>query len=84
MGSIIPREALHDHYIGDIFVKKGTYVDANICAVMRSETHWEKPEEFLPSRWLENNNSKKEDAYTYTPFHSGARNCNKIKNLTLN
>ena len=45
---LIKREALCDHYIGDIFIKKGTFVDVNLFGVMKSNHHWEKPEEFFP------------------------------------
>jgi len=72
---LIPREALVDHMIGDIKVKKGTL--ANISQMMTNFNPqvFENPFKFDPYRWLNANKPKKIDPFSYVPFSAGGRNC---------
>jgi len=42
---------------------------------MKSEEYFDKPLEFLPERWLNDNPSKINSPYVYLPFGAGVRSC---------
>jgi len=67
------RVALQDHKIGELEVKKGTYLRPMFISVFHDERHFSKPEQFDPSRWRDN--TGKLDSYAFTPFSAGPRNC---------
>ena len=70
---IMPRRALEDHYMGDIFVKKGTLMSADLLGRNFSYQNYENPDEFKPERWLEKADIK--DPFAFIPFSSGPSNC---------
>jgi len=41
---IMPRRALEDHYMGDIFVKKGTLMSADLLGRNFSYQNYENPD----------------------------------------
>jgi len=67
------RVALQDHKIGELEIKKGTWVRPLFISVFHDERHFPKPEQFDPSRWRDN--AGKLDSYAFTPFSAGPRNC---------
>jgi len=67
------RVALVDHKIGELEIKKGTWVRPLFISVFHDEKYFSKPEQFDPSRWKEN--AGKLDSYAFTPFSAGPRNC---------
>jgi len=67
------RVALTDHKIGDLEIKKGTWVRVDILALSHNQKYYKNPEEYDPTRWKEA--AAKVDPYTFTPFGAGPRNC---------
>ena len=73
---IFIREAIKDHYIGKIKVKKGTLVNVSLTANCYSNSNFNNFSQFDPMRWLDNGEGTKlKDAFTYIPFFAGSRNC---------
>jgi len=70
---IFPREALQDHYLEDVKIKKGTTVTVGIVGNHLCDDFFVDPDRFYPERWLDNSAPK--DVYAYIPFSGGARNC---------
>ena len=75
---VVPRQALNDHNLKDLHVKKGTRVlfFTNINGV--NPEYFENPTEFNPERWFAQNEGDapwKKRSFAYLPFSSGARNC---------
>jgi len=68
------RVAIADHKIGDLEVKKGTWIRLEFLALSNSHKYFQNPEEYNPGRWKEAAISKV-DHYAYTPFSGGPRNC---------
>jgi len=67
------RVALVDHKIGELEIKKGTWVRPFFISVFFDEKHFSNPEQFNPSRWKDP--AGKLDAHAFTPFSAGPRNC---------
>ena len=70
------RTAIVNHKLGNLEVKKGTWVKPDFFAVCFNEDYYEEPEKFNPDRWKnDTQNSQKRDPYTFIPFSGGPRNC---------
>jgi cytochrome P450 len=72
------RVAIQDHYLGEIFVKKGTIVTAAPILNNYSENYYIKPHEFRPDRWIPGSEYHKlleNQFFVFTPFSAGPRNC---------
>ena len=67
------RVALVDHKIGELEIKKGSWIRPLFIATFHDAKNFDKPEQFDPSRWKEN--AGKLDSYAFTPFSAGPRNC---------
>ncbi|CAL5066370.1 unnamed protein product [Urochloa decumbens] len=62
--------------IGGYPVPKGTQVIVNMWAIMRDPASWEKPEEFMPERFLGTDlDPRGVDARAFVPFGEGRRLC---------
>ncbi|KAM3142819.1 hypothetical protein pb186bvf_005203 [Paramecium bursaria] len=66
----IPRVAVKDHYVGQIFVKKETRIDVGLMPITTHPKYFENSQEFDIDRWFK---MKSSDAYI--PFSGGRRNC---------
>lgn len=71
---IVGRTLLEPLKISDVEVPKGTEVSILIYALHRSPLLWKNPEEFDPTRFTEDEISKR-GPYEYIPFSAGYRNC---------
>jgi cytochrome P450 len=71
VGPFMPLEAVADTTIEDVHVPKGTTVWCVLRHDSVDEKYFEKPQAFLPERWLEPSNNK----HIPTPFGSGPRTC---------
>jgi cytochrome P450 len=71
---IFLRQAVKDHYIGNIPVQKGMIVAIKMNPNHFKEEFYERPEVFDPDRWTKIDKSKV-DPLSYFPFSSGQRNC---------
>ncbi|XP_070567862.1 cytochrome P450 2U1-like [Ptychodera flava] len=76
--SIVPLGLLHavsdDVEIYGYTIPKGTMVMSNLWAVHMDEKNWERPEEFNPSRFLDDN-GEIVNSERIMPFSIGPRDC---------
>ena len=63
-----------DEQIGDLLVPKGTEILITPGAVHRNPEYWPEPDKFIPERFNDEENMKR-DPFTYNPFSAGPRNC---------
>lgn len=70
----IQRVATKDTQLGDTFVPKGCHVWMSTYAIMRSEENFEKPDDFIPERFLPNTDLR-HNMQAFLPFATGPRNC---------
>ena len=68
-----PREALVDHDIMGVRIKKGMSVGVISLYNHFNEKYFESPEKFMPERWMKKDQDL--DPYVFTPFSAGSRNC---------
>jgi cytochrome P450 len=72
--------------IGKYTVPPGTIVATPLFAIQNTIHNWDKPEEFIPERWLDvpvetyvydstTNTSGGKRGITFMPFSEGPRNC---------
>jgi len=65
-----------DTTLGDYFVPKNTPLLINYYGLTRDERYWEKPEQFNPYRFLDENGKLKKDLLDkFYPFGIGPRRC---------
>ncbi len=69
----ISRKNAEDATVGGYRIPANTTVIAAIFSIQRNPTYWERPEEFLPERFLEKGRS--ENRFAYIPFGAGPRAC---------
>ncbi|MGW1282176.1 cytochrome P450 [Streptomyces sp. NPDC002586] len=67
----IPRQVKKDVLIGSSEVLKGSFVMLNVAAIHRDPTIWERPDEFLPERFMNGVPGKGR----FLPFGAGAHMC---------
>ena len=73
---LVPHKTTCDTSAAGYDIPKNTHVFVNAYAIHHDEREWEKPEEFCPERWLDNNGHfvpGKNKAYL--PFSAGPRVC---------
>lgn len=61
--------------VNGFFIPKGTHVVINLWAIHHDEELWEEPEEFLPSRFLDQSGQKLIKKDGFMAFGSGKRSC---------
>ncbi len=72
----IPYSTVRDTTLNGYFIPEKSIVFANYYSLTRDERYWEKPEEFNPYRFLdENGKPKKELVDKFCPFGLGGRRC---------
>ncbi|NXX95577.1 CP2DH protein, partial [Centropus bengalensis] len=70
----LPHMAYRDTQLQGFFIPKGTTVITNLSSVLKDEAAWEKPDEFYPEHFLdENGQFVKPEAFL--PFSAGRRVC---------
>ncbi|XP_074856021.1 steroid 17-alpha-hydroxylase/17,20 lyase [Carettochelys insculpta] len=73
---LIPHMTITDTSIGQYTIPKGTQVVVNLWALHHDEKEWDKPEEFNPGRFLdEQGNRIPSPSQSYLPFGAGLRVC---------
>jgi len=76
---VFDREAIVDHEIGGIKIKKGTLINSNFIGANFDSRYHEEPTKFVPERWLDpnslTNQSIASNPMIFTPFSVGGRNC---------
>ncbi|KAK4486395.1 hypothetical protein RD792_009069 [Penstemon davidsonii] len=74
---LVPRSPSQSSIIGGYTIPKNSTVFINVWSIQRDPSIWEKPLEFKPERFL-NNNGKfdyRGNNFSYLPFGSGRRVC---------
>ncbi|CAL5001773.1 unnamed protein product [Urochloa decumbens] len=72
---LIPRVAREDAAVGGYDIPKGTRVLVNVWTIGRDPALWEKPEEFVPERFVGSKMDVKGQDFELLPFGSGRRMC---------
>ncbi|CEM17207.1 unnamed protein product [Vitrella brassicaformis CCMP3155] len=81
----LDRLAKRDFSLNGYDLPKGTIVWLMFHAAQMDERYWDKPQEFMPSRWAEGSGTETaaeggatkalRHPYAYLPFSAGPRNC---------
>jgi cytochrome P450 len=71
---ILPREALRDEYFGTAKIPRGAIVLVVPWLLHRNPNYWEKPDHFMPERFLPEN-AGGISKFVYIPFSIGPRIC---------
>uniref|UniRef100_A0A0E0LQE5 Cytochrome P450 n=1 Tax=Oryza punctata TaxID=4537 RepID=A0A0E0LQE5_ORYPU len=77
-GVTIPHLAREDCNVGGHMIPEGTRVLINLWALNRDANYWDKPDEFLPERFMDGSNKStdfKGQDFQFLPFGSGRRMC---------
>lgn len=73
LNDIFARQAIKDHNLKDLKIKKGDVVNVDFYYNNYNPTYFENPDVFNPYRWLEKDRTR--DAYAFIPFSAGPRTC---------
>eukprot|EP00899_Mesostigma_viride_P013499 jgi/Mesvir1/2214/Mv09858-RA.1 len=73
---VLIRRTLCDTVINGYDVKKGEDIFLSVWNLHRDPNSWERPNEFVPSRWdAEGNPNEVSENYRFLPFGGGPRKC---------
>ncbi|PQQ00447.1 cytochrome P450 71A1 [Prunus yedoensis var. nudiflora] len=72
---LLPRETMSDVKLGGFDIPAKTQVFVNAHAVQRDPKVWDKPDEFMPERFEENNVGFVGQDFELIPFGAGRRVC---------
>ena len=74
----LPHKASEDSEIGGYLIPSGTQVLGNIYSIHHDPRYWDSPDEFIPERFLPQEDGSMSPALTspaYLPFGTGHRRC---------
>ncbi|KAK6792317.1 hypothetical protein RDI58_011398 [Solanum bulbocastanum] len=70
-----PHYSVEDCNVAGYEIPKGTTVFVSAWSLGRNPKYWDRPEEFIPERFIENNMDIKGQNFALLPFSSGRRRC---------
>ncbi|XP_047266381.1 cytochrome P450 71A1 isoform X2 [Capsicum annuum] len=70
-----PHYSIDDCNVAGYDIPKGTTVYVNAWSLGRNPKYWDRSEEFMPERFIENDIDMKGQNFTLLPFGSGRRRC---------
>jgi len=70
-----PHYSTEDCNVAGYDIPKGTTVFVNAWSLGRNPKYWDRAEEFIPERFIENNIDIKGQNFALLPFGSGRRRC---------
>jgi len=73
VAGVFMRRVAKDHKLGDIHLREGDMVNLDYFYNSYNPAYFDDVDDFKPERWLDK--SKPGDAFAFTPFSGGARNC---------
>jgi cytochrome P450 len=76
---MLGRRLTEDTEIGGIVMPRGTVVNVIPFVLHRNPAVWDRPEEYLPERFLEGGSAADMDPFAFVPFSAGPRNCVGMK-----
>lgn len=72
---LINRRVRENDVICGHRVYKGASIVLSPLTLHRNPAYWDRPEEFLPERWLDAEAEKRRPRFAYIPFSAGPRQC---------
>ncbi|XP_044485179.1 cytochrome P450 71A1-like [Mangifera indica] len=72
---LVGRETTENVKMGGYEIPANTRVYVNAWAIQRDSEHWERPEEFIPERFMNNSIDFKGQHFQFIPFGAGRRGC---------
>lgn len=72
---LVPRESIQDIKLKGFHIPRGARVVINAWAIGRDPRSWEKPEEFIPDRFLNTSVDFRGQDFHFIPFGAGRRSC---------
>lgn len=72
---LVPREARVDCKVGGYDIVKGTRILVSVWTIGRDPTLWDKPDEFVPERFIGKTMDVKGHDFELLPFGAGRRMC---------
>ncbi|CAO3677982.1 unnamed protein product [Rhizopus microsporus] len=62
-------------YLDDTFIPKDTRITVDVSAIQRDSKVWNRPDDFIPERFMEGGEAIGHEGMAWLPFGGGARQC---------
>ncbi|KAL4211876.1 cytochrome P450 [Rhizopus microsporus] len=72
---LVLRHTVEDMYLDDTFIPKDTRITVDVSAIQRDSKVWNRPDDFIPERFMEGGEAIGHEGMAWLPFGGGARQC---------
>lgn len=72
---LLARQVVEPYELGGYRLIPGQYVIMSPYVLQRDPTHFDRPDDFVPARWLDEVWVRQLPKYAYCPFSAGPRGC---------